>query len=136
MGTIASRTSNKNMGNTCSNNEGTQAQTQPLPNTAQTQPVKSFTVISGNVSPPRLYRGDSNQQGEVSIDHSDIRLRAESEFSNSTQEADRASNIYVKSHANCIKNDQVLSVVLLPHQHTLFCERKVSDTNLCILYMN
>lgn len=120
MGTISSRTSNKNMGNTCSHIDD--KPTQP-----EGSPVKLFTVLPGSVSPPPLlHRGDSNQQGAVCIDHSDIRLRAESEFSNSTQDADRTSNIYVKYQGDCLKNGQILSVVLLPHQHTLFCERKVS----------
>lgn len=59
----------------------------------------------------------------VSVDHNDIRVRAGSEQSVSSS----GNSFSVKSgtNVNCVKNGQVVSVVLLPHQHSLFCERKV-----------
>ena len=112
MGTVLTRPNNNEMGNTC---------------TKSGDDIASKDSDNNKSNAPSvLPKATVKDTDAVTVDHNDIKLRAESELSNSLQSSPSAS-FCVKSgsNINCIKNGSILSIILLPHQHTLFCERKV-----------
>lgn len=106
MGSISSR--NNNMGNVC-----TSATKDALPRSSRPTYEPSF----------RKETSVTETASTVVVDHEDVRLRAESE--NSSVNSPQNSFSYKHLNANCVKNGNVVSITLLPHQHSLFCERKV-----------
>ena len=120
MGSIASKTTDSNkMGNCVS---------EPKKNVGE-MTVGSYEANGGFRPKSTLVKktevsvNSHRDIAAVTVDHNDIRVRAESDQSSSSP----ANSFSVKSGSkvNCVKNGQVVSVVLLPHQHSLFCERKV-----------
>lgn len=60
----------------------------------------------------------------VHMEHAEIRNLLESTAGTASQESEEVGG-KAGSVVNCMKNGSIVTISLVPHQHTLFCERKV-----------
>ena len=129
MGSIASRSSDSSkMGNTCTKPSSSNSTYNPTTTTNSASASGNGGGEFGRFkSMSSISRFNSQREvASVSIDHNDIRMRAESELSSLHSSPNSSFCVKAGDNVNCHKNGQVVSIVLLPHQHTFFCERKVS----------